>query len=196
MHYYAIILLSLALAVDALIVSFSYGLVIKKHRVGNALGLGTATGLGQFLMPLLGFLLTGSIHSYVDQWDHWIAFSVFMILGLRIIYHAIKGTDINTDEIAHKLSFRLLLMTGIATSIDAFVAGASLYFSNADTGLGMNIFVAALVIGGVTFACSFFGFMFAGRMHKLPSKPLEIAAGCVLIGLGVKILCEHLCQAS
>lgn len=194
MHYHDIILLSLALAVDALIVSFSYGLVIKHHRMKNALGLGLSTGLGQFLMPLMGFLLTGSIHSYVARWDHWIAFSVFVILGGRVIWQAFSQQGGCTDDVPRMLSFRILLVTGIATSIDAFVAGASLYFSQgSSTDSGPGIVFCAALIGGITFACSFAGFLSARHLHRLPTKPLEIAAGLVLVGLGIKVLFEHLC---
>lgn len=194
MQYYDIILLSLALAVDALIVSFSYGLVIKHHRLKNALGLGVSTGMGQFLMPLLGFLLTGSIHAYVEQCDHWIAFAVFFILGARVIYCAFANKNSEDQEhIAHKLSFKILFITGVATSIDAFVAGASPYFSRNSAPDSATILAAALIIGGITFACSFLGFLSARKLHKLPSIPLEVIAGLVLIGLGVKILVEHTC---
>lgn len=192
MQYYAVLLLSLALAVDALIVSFTYGLVIKEHRVKNALSLGMATGIGQFVMPLIGYGLTGSVHSFVEHWDHWIAFSVFLILGLRVISQAVGKKEEDGEHVASRLSFKVLLGTGIATSIDALVAGASLYFSKNDADFSMHIVPASTTIGVVTFLCAFLGFMAARHLHKLPSKALEIAAGFVLIGLGVKVLVEHL----
>ncbi len=192
MQYPDVILLAMALAVDALVVAFSYGLVIKEHRMRNACGIAVATGLGQFIMPLIGFLLTGSVHSYVEQWDHWIAFSVFFILGIRVIHEAFSNGQDDTEDIPRYLSFKILLVTAIATSIDALVAGASLFISYSMNEGGPGIVTASLIIGGVTYLCSYGGFMMARHMHRLPTKPLEIIAGLVLIGHGVKVLCEHL----
>lgn len=195
MNYDEIILLALALAIDALVVSFSFGLVLKKHRINNALGLGVATGSGQFLMPVIGFFATSSIYHYVERWDHWIAFTVFLCLGVKIIFDALtEKNNRGKREIPNKLSFKVLTLTGVATSIDALVAGASLYLTQSHDCLetdGVGIFPASTIIGSVTFACATGGFLSTKYLHKLPTIILEITAGIVLIGLGVKILIEH-----
>ena len=55
MTLFDIFLLGLALSVDAFVVSFSYGLVLKPHRMSNGLKLGAPTGFFQFLMPVIGW---------------------------------------------------------------------------------------------------------------------------------------------
>ena len=60
-----LIFLAFALSVDAFVVAFSYGLLIKQKRLSNGIKLSLSTGAGQFLMPVLGFLLTGSVHRYI-----------------------------------------------------------------------------------------------------------------------------------
>ena len=72
-----LIFLAFALSVDAFVVAFSYGLLIKQKRLSNGIKLSLSTGAGQFLMPVLGFLLTGSVHRYIAAWDHWLGFAVF-----------------------------------------------------------------------------------------------------------------------
>lgn len=62
---FSVFLLALALSVDAFAVAFSYGLVIKKDVASSAAKLGAATGAGQFVMPLLGWLATDSVHRYI-----------------------------------------------------------------------------------------------------------------------------------
>jgi putative Mn2+ efflux pump MntP len=74
----------------------------------------------------------------------------------------------------------------IATSIDALAAGATLYF------LKIEILVPAIIIGVITFINSLIGFWSGFVLKKFPAKYLEITAGLILIGLGIKVLVEHL----
>lgn len=194
MSLFSIILLAFALAVDAFAVSFSYGVVLKKKRLRNSLGIATATGLGQFIMPILGFLLTGTFHHYIAIWDHWIAFSVFAILGGKIIFDAYRIPA--NKPFLGVLSFKILVLIGIATSIDALISGASLYMMSSPT-LGATLgysdcLLPALIIGGITFICAFVGFHLAHFLQHIPTKFLEIGAGLALIGIGVNTLIEHL----
>ena len=124
-----ILLLALALAVDAFVVSFSYGLIIKQKRNKAAFKLASATGLGQFVMPILGWYGAQSIYQLIAQVDHWIAFFVFLTLGLKVIVDALKECDCK-QKLDKNLSFKVLLMIGVATSIDAFVSGSMLYCNN------------------------------------------------------------------
>ena len=178
---FSVFLLALALSVDAFAVAFSYGLVIKKDVASSAAKLGAATGAGQFVMPLLGWLATDSVHRYIEAFDHWIAFVVFLLLGLR---GALGGEE--CEKRSPKLSLKLLSVVAVATSIDACVAGISLYFMN------VGIVAAAALIGAVCFVCTVAGFYFSRVFCRLPTACLQIAAGCVLILLGVKVLYEHL----
>ncbi len=183
--YFEVFFLALALSVDAMIVSFSCGLLIKKDRRISALKLAFATALGQALMPVIGWLGTKSIHAYIEKYDHWIAFAVFLGLGCNIIYHAVTDDE---EERKHCpcLNFKVLFLIGLATSIDACVAGVSLYF--------MNVWLlgSVLLIGAVTFLDSLLGFYAYRILKKVPPSYLEIISGIILIGLGGKILVEHL----
>lgn len=180
-----VVFLAFALSVDAFAVAFSYGLIFKKKVLCNGMLLGAATGTGQFVFPLIGWLATGSVHRYIEAVDHWLAFSVFLVLGLNVIYSAFCGDEKNS-ALPKKLSFKILCAVGIATSIDACVSGISLYF------MPVNILVSCLVIGGICFVCTLCGFYVGGFLKKFPTHYLQIFAGMVLIFLGCKILYEHL----
>lgn len=187
MQFFDIFLVALALSVDAFIVSFSYGLVVRKNKTANSLKLGLSTGLGQCLMPLIGWFGTKSVYQFIEPVDHWIAFGVFLALGLKVIADSLE--DDCGDETKHlqkNLTFKILLMIGIATSIDALVMGGTLFF------MGADIFVAAPVIGLTTFICSVIGFHLNCFFKKIPTKYMEIGAGLILIALGCKVLYEHL----
>lgn len=185
MNWTDVILLGLAMAVDAFVVSFSYGLVIKKNRGKNAVKLGLATGIGQFIMPVIGWYGTNLVHGYIESIDHWIAFAVFLALGLKVIDDALSPKD-NAAKIDKTLNLKTLVMIGIATSIDALVTGVTLHFMN------VRIWFAAAVIGIITFFSAVIGFRINSYFKNLPTKYLEIASGIILILLGFKILFEHL----
>lgn len=184
MSFFDIFWLALALSVDAAVVSFSYGLILKKNRFKSALMLAFFTGFGQFAMPILGWLGTSTVSQYISHFDHWISFLVFLLLGLNIIHEAV--TTEGQEKLEKKLSLKVAFMIGVATSIDACAAGVTLYF--VDT----PILTASAVIGLVTFTNSIAAFNSCCFLHKIPTKYIEIFSGVVLILLGIKVLFEHL----
>lgn len=178
MSYLAIILLAIALSIDACIVSFSYGLIFSENRTKNALVLASCTGLFQGLMPIIGYFLTGFVKSYVEPYAGLIVFLIFMYLGLKVIKEAFD------TEREKRLCFgiKCLLLVGVATSIDAFFAGITLSL------FGNHILKPAILIAFVTFVNSLLGFYVGGKFKYLPTKGLEIFAGMLLVALGIKAL--------
>ena len=175
MSYTAIILLAFALSVDACVVSFSYGLVYEKERKKNLLALSTFTSFFQGIMPVIGYYLTGFVKSFIEPYSEWIIFTIFVYLGTKFIIEAFaKERNKNLC-----IDLKCLILIGIATSIDAFSAGISLSL------MGNGIFKPALLIAFVTFVNAALGFWLGGKIKKLPSKPLEILAGILLIWLGI-----------
>jgi putative Mn2+ efflux pump MntP len=178
-----IIFLAIALSIDASVVSFSQGLILNNDKRKNYFNLAFFVGFFQALMPVIGWYLAKAIYKYVEAFDHWIAFSIFLVLGMKIIYDA---TQLDEDEkVPVCLSFKCLLLLAIATSIDALAAGVTMYF------LKVQILFPALIIGVITFVNSIIGFWSGYVLKKFPSKWLEIFAGIILISLGIKIIIEH-----
>lgn len=180
-----VFLLALALSVDAFVVSFSYGLVIRKKKGVSALKIATATGLGQWIMPILGWYGARSIYKQIESIDHWIAFFVFCALGIKVIADSFRACEAK-EKLQPQLDIKILFMIGVATSIDAFVSGSMLFFMKEPIGL------SAVIIGAVTFINSCIGFNICRIFKKMPTKYLEVASGLILIGLGCKVLFEHL----
>jgi len=178
--------LALALAVDAFIVSFSYGLVINKDRFSSSLKISGATALGQSIMPILGWYGAKSIYHQVEQVDHWIAFAVFSFLGIKVIVDSIKDEEKHQSSGKQKISLRELFLIGVGTSIDAFVSGSLLFFVKSD------LCNSVIIIGTTTFICSLVGFNLCRIFKKFSHQPMEVASGIILIGLGCKILVDHL----
>lgn len=178
LSYISIILLAIALSIDACVVSFSYGITFTQKRLKNALSLAICTGLFQGIMPTIGYYLTGFVKSFIEPYAGLIVFLIFTYLGVKIILEAFD----KEREQQLCIDLKCLILVGIATSIDAFSAGITLSL------FGNHILKPALLIAFVTFANSILGFALGGKLKHLPTKGLEIFAGLLLIALGVKAL--------
>lgn len=175
MSYLEIVLLALALSIDAMVVSFSYGLAFKENRTKNALMLAFCTGFFQAGMPVIGYYLTTFVKSYIAPYASLIVFTIFVFLGVKFIKEAF-----DKKEVPKCISTACLILIGIATSIDAFSAGISLAL------YGNKILKPVVLIGAITFMDSCIGFKLGGKLKHLPTVGLEVFAGLVLIALGIK----------
>jgi putative Mn2+ efflux pump MntP len=184
MSYTASVTLALGLSMDAFAASLSQGAAVKKRQhLRHALSVGTAFGLAQGLMPLLGWWLGLAFKGIFEAVDHWIAFVLLLALGGRMIAASFSAESGTRTPVAKG---RYLAVLAIATSIDAAAAGITLALFE------IPVPVACAIIGVVTFLVSIGGVMI-GRSagHRLGSMA-EIVGGLTLIALGTKILLQHL----
>lgn len=178
-------LLGLGLSMDAFAVSMSSGTMIRPFQVKDAFKLAVFFGGFQALMPIIGWLGGNLVQAFVSAYASWIAFGLLAFIGIKMIYEAFYG---NPDEKAASLSYRMLFMLAIATSIDALAVGISFAI------LKTSVFEPAVIIGCVTFIMSFCGAILGYRIGRFLENEVEILGGLILIGLGIKILAEHLFQ--
>ncbi len=178
-----IILAGLSLAMDAFAVSVSKGLTLKQIDYKKALLTGLYFGFSQFIMPVIGYFVGSSFIQYIQDFDHYIAFAILLLIGLNMIKESFSKEEANPD-----FSFKIMIVLALATSIDALTMG--LTFSM--TGIVINIFLACLIIGVITFILSFGGVIFGNLVGSKFQKAAQILGGVVLILLGVKVLLEGL----
>lgn len=173
------LLLAFALAMDAFAVALTQGAKFRPSAAGG-LAIAATFGVFQALMPLAGWAIGTVALAYAAAVDHWIAFGLLAFLGVRML-----GGHVGEGEAAHALTGRALLIAGVATSIDALAAGITL------PALGVTPWLAAGLIGLVTFALSGAGVVLGHRAGEHLGPWAERAGGVILIGLGVKILGQH-----
>lgn len=186
MNVAEIILIGLALAVDATVYSFSYGLVLKQQRALSALWLALTVGLYQALMPLFGYLFGCELKQYVAAYAPLLVLTVFGILGAYIIYSAWTGEEGDEPASSTPLSFAALMLVGVATAIDALAVGTGMALGNIG-GIGLNtplLMAEVSIIGTITFCCSLGAFHSTRILRNLPTRWAETLAGLLLIGLG------------
>ena len=179
-----ILLIAVGLSMDAFAVAISFGLGMRVLHLRYALRIALFFGVFQAIMPIIGYLAGLSIRGFLENFDHWIAFALLFFIGSKMIYEAFALED---DQKPMNPQDLLLLFTlAFATSIDALAVGLSLSF------LKVDILQPAIIIGVTTLAISFAGVFIGQRLGHLFEKKIEIAGGLILIGIGLKILCEHL----
>lgn len=190
MGFVEALLLALALCVDSLVVSTTTAFRTKMtYRRGLLMAL--IFGFCQGAFPLAGALIGDVARSFIEAVDHWMAFGLLAFIGGKMIVDGIKSKEVD-DASAHLSTFHSPLSTffllGVATSIDAFAVGIGLGLDNP---LATVLWIVIL-IGVVTFIVSLMGIYLGKRSIPVPERTANIIAGLVLLGLGVKILLEHL----
>lgn len=178
-----IVLIAIGLAMDAFAVSICRGLKVREVELNYSLTTALMFGFFQAMMPFIGYFAGRYFEKYITSIDHWLAFGLLALIGINLIKESLAKEE---ELCCENDSFRELLLMAIATSIDALAIGISFAF------LKIDIFFAALVIGIITFGFSLVG-VYVGHFFgsKLKSKA-EMFGGLILIGIGIKILLEHL----
>jgi putative Mn2+ efflux pump MntP len=183
MGYPEILLLALALSADAFSVGAALG--VRHRSARQTFRLAFHFGLFQALLPLAGALAGSVVLRWVTGADHWIAFGLLVLLGLRMIVAASR--EESSPERASDLTRGWnLIGFSLAVSIDALAAGITLPAAGAPIPLSVATF--GIVTGLATFAAV----RMAATIARRVGGRIEVAAGLVLIALGVKILNEHL----
>ncbi len=178
-----IILSGIALAMDAFAVSICKGLTLKKMEISKALICGIYFGIFQALMPLIGYFIGKSFITFVESFDHWIAFAILAIIGINMIRESFSKEEVDPD-----FSAKAMLILALATSIDALTMGLS--FSMVD--LRVNIFAAVAIIGVITFVLSGLGVFIGNIFGSRFNKAAQIIGGVCLVLIGVKVLLDGL----
>lgn len=189
MDFTFILLLAVGLCFDSFAVSVSTGLAVPHLTFRSASRVALVLGFFQGAMPLIGYFFGRQVEPLIGGWDHWIAFGLLTLLGLKMIRESFLEPD-HTDDSRNPLAWRVLIWMAIATSIDALAVGFSFAF------LQVSLLTAVLTIGFVTYLAAMLGMLAGKSTGPRLGKRMEIVGGLILIGIGMKILVEHLREAS
>ncbi len=183
-----LVIVSVALAMDAVAVSIAQGLRMRRPPWSAALLLAGAFGIFQAAMPLLGWLLSSWSAGIVGMAAPWIAFVLLAIIGGHMIKEFLdtdEGDDEDPDA-AKKVTLALVVPLAIATSIDALAVGVTFGV------LKVAVIPAVTMIGVITFVLSLIAVLTGARLGERLGKWAELAGGIVLILIGLRILLDGL----
>ena len=170
---------------DAFAVSIATGASYKKPESKHALIIALAFGGFQAIMPIIGWLAGLTFREIIKDFDHWIAFILLALIGGKMIYESLKIKQAQKETVT--LSAAMVLVLAVATSIDALAVGVTFSFL-----LASSLAIAVIIIGLITFCLSYMGFFIGKRCGHFFETKIEIIGGLILIGIGTKILLEHL----
>jgi putative Mn2+ efflux pump MntP len=179
-----IVLIAFALAMDAFAVAVAEGIVIRRLQIGHALKLAAWFGGFQALMPFLGWLGGGAVRSYISHWDHWVAFGLLTFVGCKMIYESLVIDE--AERRTGPAGGWTIFMLAVATSLDALAVGFTFALQ------ASPIVAPVLIIGGITFVLIYLGVWVGTRFGHFFEKRIEVVGGLILIGIGLKIVIEHL----
>ena len=202
MNLLDIILLAVALAMDCFTVSIVSGVIDHGDWHNDSseakirgpvpviyLRMAFLFGFFQALMPLLGWLGISHFQTYMEAYDHWIAFGLLGFIGGKMIWESFGDEE---DQHFNPRKLRTQLLLAVATSIDALAIGLS-FACTGFTELS-QLTMPLLIIGIVSFLFSIFGYHLGRRFGKAITRRLkpELFGGIILVLIGLKILLSHL----
>jgi putative Mn2+ efflux pump MntP len=178
--------IAVALAMDAFAVSIATGVSLKDVSSRQTFRLSWHFGLFQAIMLIIGWSAGLSIRTYIEHYDHWVAFGLLTFVGIKMIKEAFQHDKVEKQR-KDQTKGMTLVMLSIATSIDALAVGFSISILKA------SIWVPALIIGLVAGMFTVVGLQIGQRIGGATRFSLyaETIGGIVLIAIGFNILHEH-----
>ena len=169
---------------DTFAVAIAAGTCRKTVPVRKALKMALFFGLIHIAMPLLGWSGGQTLTNFISTFDHWLAFLLLTFVGGKMLWESRHQHDERPTSDPFETKYLTLL--AVATSLDALATGLSFSFLN------ISIVPAALIIGASAFSFTFFGVYAGIRFGKMLAQRAEALGGLILIGIGIKIMTEHL----
>lgn len=176
---FEVIILALALSMDAFAVSIGLGSKPVESHKKLAIWAAIYFGLFQGLMPLIGYLGGKGLLGWIEIYAPWIAFLLLLFVGGKMIFEAFSE---GIEEDICQITQRVMLTLAIATSIDAMAAGFALNL------LEVNALLACLIIGLVTCVMSAIGVYIGKRSGTWLESKAELVGGLVLILIGIRLV--------
>ena len=184
--------LGLSLSVDAFAAAVCKGADGERRDVGKALRIGLVFGLAEAISPAIGWLIGKAAAAWIQPVGVWIAFGLLIVVGAHMLWEAWRGSrgtlrSVETDEAARRHAGALrLMLTAVATSIDAMAVGISLAV------LDIGIVSACIVIGLVTTVIATIGVLVGRKAGERLGPLAEVLGGLALIGIAAAILAQYL----
>ena len=203
MAVWEILLIGVALSMDAFAVSLTNGMLEPKMPFWKAALVAGAYALFQFAMPLIGYYCGYAFSSFVAKIAPWLSFVLLGFIGGKMIFdsaremHQRRHPDAenpekpeNSEKTRTKLTAGKLLLQAVATSLDALAVGVTLLAADTGAGLPMHVALCALVIGAITLTLSISAVYIGKRAGDKFSDKAELLGGIILVAIGLKILLE------
>jgi len=181
----SILIIAIGLSADCFAVALSSSIAVKRFTLYRFFRLPLAFGVFQALMIVIGWLTGHTVIDFISAYDHWLAFALLAVIGGKMLWESFHEKD---EEKAKKSinGWLTLLALSLATSIDSLAVGLSFAFLKTD------ILVVAITVGATALIITSIAQLLGNKVGSRVGKRAELLGGLILIGIGIKILLEHL----
>lgn len=179
------VMLGVGLAMDAFSVSLANGLNDPRMKIRRMCLIAGVFGFFQALMPMTGWFCVHNLVKYFrvfEKFIPWIALILLAFIGGKMLLEGIRNKDDDNEGNGNNLGFKMLMVQGIATSIDALSVG----FTISEYGFAMAL-VSALIIAAVTFVICMAGVVIGKQFGTKLANKASILGGVILIIIGLEI---------
>jgi putative Mn2+ efflux pump MntP len=183
--FYSVLIIAIGLSADCFAVALSASIAAKGFPLSRFFRFPLAFGIFQALMIVNGWLVGRTFVDLISAYDHWLAFGLLAFIGGRMIWEAFHEKDKEKAEKSGN-GWLTLLALSIATSIDSLAAGLSFAL------LKSAILIPAITVGVTAFIITGIAQLIGNKVGSLVGKRAELLGGLILIGIGIKIILEHL----
>ena len=183
----AIAVLAFSMSADACAAAMARGASTRPNW-STAIKSGAVFGIIEAITPILGWAAGLAASAYIAAVDHWVAFILLGVVGGKMALEAVSrlgGAGAEEEEAPRKNGLLSLVLTALATSIDAAAVGVTLALVN------VNIVAVALAIGATTFILATAGLMIGRSFGARFGPVVELIGGLGLVAIGTGILLEH-----
>ncbi|MBC8542891.1 manganese efflux pump MntP family protein [Bianquea renquensis] len=178
MSVWEVIMIGIGLSMDAAAVSMTNGMVYPKTCRTKILSMPLFFGGFQALMPLLGYYASGVFADFLSRYSGIIVLIILGVIGCKMVYDGLHPQL--EEETDCSLTYRMLLLQAVATSIDAFAVGVGF------SAMQVNIVQAVSIIGVTTLVCSFLSIAIGKKFGNMLGNKAQILGGMILIIIGIK----------
>lgn len=186
MDILSIIIIGIGLAMDCFAVAISKGIFAKKFIFWLTFRMALLFGLFQAIMPFIGYAAGVSFAKQMQSFDHWLAFILLSLIGGKMLIEGFQPHDPDNNKTPNPFKWGSLFPLALATSIDALATGiVFIPYHNL-------IWTAIAIIGSISLIFTFIGMYIGVHFGKRFHLKVEALGGLILIGIGLKILIEHL----
>jgi putative Mn2+ efflux pump MntP len=185
MTWLTTLIIAVGLGMDAFAVALAVGARRQTLTFRPLFRLSFHFGLFQFLMPVIGWYCGSLIEEYIRDYDHWLALALLGFIGGKMIWESLSS-DHTAAVVSDPTRKWSLIALSVATSIDALAVGLSMAF------LQVDIWTPSVIIGIVAATMTAMGMVFGRQLGVRFGRRMELLGGLILIGIGIKIVVEHL----
>ena len=181
MSVFEIILIGVALAMDAFAVTISNCTVYKNSLTApKKWSMPLTFALFQFLMPVIGYFIGGTFASYVSGFAGFITAGVFFLLAVKVLVDIIVEKKTPEKQGRSTLSYGAIILQGVATSIDALFIGVTFAAE-----LSFSVFLASAIIWATTFAIVSLALLIGKGVGKILKDLSSVFGVLILLALAI-----------